>query len=122
MGPIEQGGDFALPLASPIDQGASAPLGTRAHLERQLTLSAPKSFLLVYGVSNGYTSPMKKDSGLRIRVERELRDQFLALCRERDRPAAQVIREFMREYVARHKPSNDLGARSKEPTTERAHE
>ena len=41
-----------------------------------------------------------KDVGLRIRVERELRDQFLEVCRLQDRPAAQVIREFMRAYVA----------------------
>ncbi len=41
-----------------------------------------------------------KDSGLRIRVERELRAKFLALCREQDKPAAQVIREFMRRYIA----------------------
>lgn len=41
-----------------------------------------------------------KDSGLRIRVERELREKFLALCREQDKPAAQVIREFMRRYIA----------------------
>ena len=40
-----------------------------------------------------------KDSGLRIRVERELREKFLALCREQDRPAAQVLREFMRDYI-----------------------
>lgn len=52
---------------------------------------------------------MAKDSGLRIRVERELRDKFLELCRAQDRPAAQVLREFMREYVAKYEPSNDLG-------------
>ena len=45
-----------------------------------------------------------KDSGLRIRIERELREKFLATCREQDRPAAQVIREFMRAYVAKHTP------------------
>lgn len=50
---------------------------------------------------------MAKDSGLRIRVERKLRERFLDLCREQDRPAAQVLREFMREYVARYGPSND---------------
>ena len=44
-----------------------------------------------------------KDAGLRIRVERELRDEFLEVCRAQDRPAAQVIREFMRTYVAGHK-------------------
>jgi hypothetical protein len=52
---------------------------------------------------------MAKDSGLRIRVERELREKFLELCRAQDRPAAQVLREFMREYVAKYEPSNDLG-------------
>jgi len=39
-----------------------------------------------------------KDVGLRIRVQR----QFLEVCRAQDKPAAQVLREFMREYVALH--------------------
>lgn len=43
-----------------------------------------------------------KDSGLRIRVERPLHEQFLQVCRSQDRPAAQVLREFMRDYVARN--------------------
>lgn len=42
-----------------------------------------------------------KDVGLRIRLQRELRDQFLSVCREQDKPAAQVLREFMRAYVAK---------------------
>jgi hypothetical protein len=42
---------------------------------------------------------MTKDSGLRIRVQRDLRDDFLNACRAEDKPAAQVIREFMRRYV-----------------------
>ena len=46
---------------------------------------------------------MTKDSGLRIRVQRELREEFLDVCRAQDKPAAQVIREFMRKYIARHK-------------------
>lgn len=50
----------------------------------------------------------EKDAGMRIRVERELRDEFLKICREQDRPAAQVIREFMREYIAAKK-SNHAG-------------
>ena len=41
-----------------------------------------------------------KDSGFRIRIERDLRERFLEVCKEQDRPAAQIIREFMREYVA----------------------
>lgn len=48
------------------------------------------------------TVRMIKDSGLRIRVERDLREQFLQVCRAQDRPAAQVIREFMRNYIDRH--------------------
>ena len=47
-----------------------------------------------------------KDVGLRVRVERELRDDFLEACRAHDRPAAQVIREFMRDYVVRHPVEN----------------
>lgn len=43
-----------------------------------------------------------KDVGLRIRVQRDLRDQFLEACRAADKPAAQVLREFMRAYIAVH--------------------
>lgn len=48
---------------------------------------------------------MDKDVGLRIRVQRELREQFVAACRAEDKPAAQVIREFMRSYVSDQKRS-----------------
>lgn len=40
-----------------------------------------------------------KDVGLRIRIDRELREQFLKVCQDEDKPAAQVLREFMRYYV-----------------------
>ena len=43
-----------------------------------------------------------KDVGLRIRVQRRLREHFLEVCRAQDKPAAQILREFMREYVAEH--------------------
>ncbi len=43
-----------------------------------------------------------KDVGFRIRVQRDLREQFLDACRTQDKPASQVLREFMREYVAEH--------------------
>ena len=43
-----------------------------------------------------------KDTGVRIRVEKRLRDEFLETCRRQDKPAAQVLREFMRDYVAEH--------------------
>jgi len=31
-------------------------------------------------------------------------------CRAQDKPAAQVIREFMREYIDSHEPANDAQA------------
>lgn len=45
-----------------------------------------------------------KDAGLRIRIDRDLREQFLKACQEEDKPAAQVLREFMRAYVAARRP------------------
>lgn len=51
-----------------------------------------------------------KDVGLRIRVERNLREEFLEACRAQDRPAAQVIREFMRAYVAGQAVSDRTGS------------
>ncbi|MEO0383055.1 MAG: hypothetical protein AAF234_05820 [Pseudomonadota bacterium] len=49
-----------------------------------------------------------KDAGLRIRIDKNLRERFLEVCRAQDKPAAQVIREFMREYVQAHKAANDV--------------
>jgi hypothetical protein len=40
-----------------------------------------------------------KDVGLRIRVDRALRQQFLEACKGKDTPAAHVLREFMRNYI-----------------------
>lgn len=50
---------------------------------------------------------IQKDVGLRIRIDRKLRERFLGVCRAQDKPAAQVLREFMRNYVADHEPAND---------------
>ncbi|MBA4173820.1 MAG: hypothetical protein C0511_14505 [Hyphomicrobium sp.] len=55
---------------------------------------------------------MEKNVGFRIRIERSLRERFLEICRAQDKPAAQVLREFMRSYVARHEPANDRQERS----------
>lgn len=49
-----------------------------------------------------------KDVGLRIRVERTFREQFLEVCRDQDKPAAQVIREFMRDYIRSHGAAVEL--------------
>lgn len=53
---------------------------------------------------------MMKDAGLRIRVQRELRQSFLEACAADDKPAAQVIREFMRRYVEEHTAEIELRA------------
>jgi len=42
-----------------------------------------------------------KDAGLRLRVEKELRQEFVEACRATGKPAAQVLREFMRDFVTR---------------------
>lgn len=77
-------------------------------------------------VSSGYTRrmcmrvergvPSLKDAGLRIRVDRTLRDEFLTVCREQDKPGAQVIREFMREYVRQHKEATELTPAPSKPS------
>lgn len=46
--------------------------------------------------------PLSKSSNLRIRVEPQLHRDFLAVCRMQDRPAAQVLREFMKQFVEQH--------------------
>lgn len=40
-----------------------------------------------------------KEAGMRIRIEPELRDAFVTTCRSQQVPAAEVLRNFMREYV-----------------------
>jgi len=44
-----------------------------------------------------------KDAGLRLRVEREIRHEFVEACRGEGKTAAQVLREYMRDYIARHR-------------------
>ncbi|PUE30834.1 hypothetical protein B9Z35_07220 [Limnohabitans sp. Jir61] len=45
-----------------------------------------------------------KDAGMRIRVEPELREEFVELCRKNDVPAAQVLRAFMRDFIKTNSP------------------
>lgn len=40
-----------------------------------------------------------KDCGMRIRVEKDLREAFVRACRAQDRAAADVLRDFMREFA-----------------------
>ena len=48
-----------------------------------------------------------KDSGFRIRVERDLREKFIEVCRAQDRPAAQVLRDYMRAHIRDHGEEQD---------------
>lgn len=43
-----------------------------------------------------------KDVGLRIRIEKDLREAFQLACTAEDRKASEVLREFMQCYVERH--------------------
>lgn len=43
-----------------------------------------------------------KDAGLRLRVEREIREAFVEACRAEGKTAAQVLREYMRDYIGRN--------------------
>lgn len=43
-----------------------------------------------------------KDSGMRIRVEKDLRDAFVQTCRAHNRAASDVLRDFMRTYMEKH--------------------
>lgn len=55
-----------------------------------------------------------KDAGLRIRIDRNLRERFLEICREQDKPASQVIREFMRNYIETYEIANDPSMRARQ--------
>ena len=46
-----------------------------------------------------------KNAGLRLRVEKNLRQEFLDACRADGRVAAEVLREFMRDYIAQNRAS-----------------
>ena len=43
-----------------------------------------------------------KDAGMRIRVERDLRDAFVIACGSQGLVAAEVLRGFMRSFAAKH--------------------
>jgi predicted transcriptional regulator len=44
---------------------------------------------------------MPKDAVFTMKLEPELRDAFMAAAAAADRPASQIVREFMRDYVQR---------------------
>jgi len=56
---------------------------------------------------------MAKEVQMTLRIEPELRGAFADAAALEDRPAAQVLRELMRAYIAQvrergHRPANDI--------------
>lgn len=46
---------------------------------------------------------MAKEAVFTLKLEPELRDAFMAAAAAADRPASQIVREFMRDYVRQDK-------------------
>ena len=51
---------------------------------------------------------MSKEVQMSIKMETELRDEFMAVAAQRHRPAAQIIRELMRLYIAQSHKAEDV--------------
>jgi len=64
---------------------------------------------------------MEKDVQFAFRVEAQLREQFVRICRDIDRPAGQVLREFMRTFVRQHIQTGLFDQAGEAPTSESHH-
>jgi predicted transcriptional regulator len=53
---------------------------------------------------------MGKDAVFTMKLESDLRDQFLAAAEAMDRPASQIVREFMREFIQRQHETREHDA------------
>jgi len=53
---------------------------------------------------------LPKDAVFTMKLEAELRDEFVAEAEAAHRPASQVVRELMREFVRRQKEARDYDA------------
>lgn len=51
---------------------------------------------------------MRKEVQMSIKMEPELRDQFVAVAASVHRPAAQIVRELMRLYIAQQQRPNQI--------------
>jgi predicted transcriptional regulator len=50
---------------------------------------------------------MAKEAVFTLKLEPELRDRFIAAAKAVDRPASQLVRELMREFVDRQRSDHD---------------
>ena len=55
---------------------------------------------------------MAKEVQMSIKMEPDLRDRFMAVAADRHRPAAQIIRDLMRLYIAESETPNALTAQT----------
>lgn len=53
---------------------------------------------------------MPKDAVFTMKLEPELRDHFMAAAQAAHRPASQVVRELMRDFVVRQQEADGYGA------------
>lgn len=53
---------------------------------------------------------MGKDAVFTLKLETQLRDAFLAEAQAVDRPASQIVRDLMRDYVRRQREARDHDA------------
>ena len=53
---------------------------------------------------------MGKDAVFTLKLETQLRDAFLAEAQAADRPASQIVRDMMRDYVRRQRDARDHDA------------
>ncbi|WP_246201864.1 antitoxin of toxin-antitoxin stability system [Budvicia diplopodorum] len=58
-------------------------------------------------VPNVGDSNMTKEAVFTLKLETELRDEFMAEAEALHRPASQIVREFMREFVQRQRESRE---------------
>jgi hypothetical protein len=49
---------------------------------------------------------MSRDVGFRIHVDSDSKSSFIEACKAEDKPLAQVLREFMRDYMENREPEN----------------
>jgi predicted transcriptional regulator len=58
---------------------------------------------------------MAKEALFTMKLESELRDEFMAEAKSADRPASQIVREFMRDFVEkqRHARAYDIWFRAR---------
>ena len=53
---------------------------------------------------------MAKEAVFTVKLESDLRDAFTAAAEETHRPASQIVREFMREFVQRQRETREHDA------------